>query len=201
MIRYTINYILLLLVIITGANRAYSQSAIPEVLNNGTLNEQMNYLEERTRIYENYRAIREDMFQLIKRNSLDSLSQVHRQLNMLAGMNRNMVEKLDSVTMSLEKTKVNLDNALNSKNSIKVIGIEVNKILYNSIMWIITGTLLLLLATGFLTLKKNIITTRNTKKELNDLRDEFEAYRQKARIEREKMSMDHFNEIKRLKGK
>ncbi|MCU0462015.1 MAG: hypothetical protein MUF36_08390, partial [Bacteroidales bacterium] len=58
-----------------------------------------------------------------------------------------------------------------------------------------------LLATGFLAFKRNLAVTRNTKKELDELKTEFEAYRQKTRLEREKMSMDHFNELKRLKGK
>jgi hypothetical protein len=42
---------------------------------------------------------------------------------------------------------------------------------------------------------------QNRKKELKELKAEFEEYRQKSRIEREKVSMDHFNEIRKLKGK
>jgi hypothetical protein len=54
---------------------------------------------------------------------------------------------------------------------------------------------------GFLAFRRNISVTTETKKELEDLKNEFEEYRTKSRIEREKMSLDHFNEIKRLKGK
>jgi uncharacterized membrane-anchored protein YhcB (DUF1043 family) len=82
-----------------------------------------------------------------------------------------------------------------------VIGIEVNKIVYNTIMWTIAGALLLLLAIGFLAFKRNLAVTRNTKKDYDELKAEYEDYRQKSRLEREKMSMDHFNELKKLKGK
>ena len=44
------------------------QTTMPDVLLKNTLKEQLNYLEERTRIYEDYRAIREDMFQKVKGN-------------------------------------------------------------------------------------------------------------------------------------
>ncbi len=178
-----------------------SQTAIPDVLFKGTLPEQMNYLNEKTRIYENYRAIREDMFQLIRKNSVDSLGKVKGQVSMLAGMNKNLVLRIDSLTASLSETVTRLKEAVSTKNSIRVVGINVNKVAYNSIMWIIVAALAVILAVGFLIFKRNVIVTQNTKKELGDLRTDFEAYRQKARLEREKMSMDHFNEIKRLKGR
>ena len=36
------------------------QRVMPEVMNNGTIKEQMDYVTEKTRIYEDYRAIREE---------------------------------------------------------------------------------------------------------------------------------------------
>lgn len=181
--------------------RGISQTAIPEVLYEGTLREQMSYLEEKTRIYEYYRAIREDMFQLIKKNALDSLSKVKGQVILLAGMNRNLVTRMDSLTVLLGQTESRLEEAVGTKNSIKVAGIEVNKVAYNSVMWIIVAALLFLLAVGFLTFRRNRVVTVSTKKELEVLKAEFEEYRQKTRLEREKTSMDHFNEIRRLKGR
>ena len=53
---------------------ASCQTAMPEVLDTGTLDNQFTYIHERTRIYENYRAIREDMFQKIRSNAMDSLT-------------------------------------------------------------------------------------------------------------------------------
>jgi hypothetical protein len=48
--------------------------------------------------------------------------------------------------------------------------------------------------------KRNLFTNISTRKELKELHNEFEAYRQSTRIAREKMAMEHFNEIKKLKG-
>jgi hypothetical protein len=180
--------------------KAFSQTAIPDILEKGTIPEQMKYLEEKTRIYEDYRAIREDMFQKIKNNSIDSINGAKNRINGLVLLTSNLNARIDSLNSSLSGTKADLEEITRTKNSIKVIGIELNKVAYNTIMWIIVGALVFLLATGFLAFKRNMTVTQNTKKELDDLRTEFEAYRQKTRLEREKMSMDHFNELKRLKG-
>jgi uncharacterized membrane-anchored protein YhcB (DUF1043 family) len=87
-----------------------------------------------------------------------------------------------------------------TKNSIKVIGLEINKLTYNKIMWTILILLVAVLLLGFLVFKRNLSTIFNTKKEFQDLKFEFETYRKTTREAREKLTMDHFNEIKRLKG-
>jgi cell division protein FtsB len=184
---------------VTGT-RGFCQTTIPEVLENGTLREQMNYISEKTRIYENYRAIREDMFQLIMRNAVDSLSKAQGQITMLAMMNRNLVARIDSLTADIASLETKLDETVRTKESIRVLGMNINKNAYNSIMWIIIAILLFLLGFGFLLFKSNLSTMLRTKKDLEELKVEFEAYRQKKRIEIEKMGMDHFNEIRKLKG-
>jgi hypothetical protein len=196
-LRFTGIIILFLTVYVNGLG----QSAMPEILEQGTLREQMNYIQERTRIYENYRAIREDMFQMIKRNAVDSLSMVKGQVNILAGMNKNLLERIDSLSASLEETKILLDDAVKTKEDIQVFGMNINKNFYNSIMWLIIGILIVLLVLGFLIFKRNLSVMLRNKKDLEELKVEFEAYRQKKRIEIEKMGMEHFNEIRKLKGK
>jgi len=195
-----IKILFLVLMVSFAIKSGYSQATIPEVLESGTLKEQMKYLEEKTRIYEYYRAIREDMFQLIKRNAVDSLTRAQAQIVMLAGMNKNLVTRIDSLTADVSDLEARLDEAVKTKESIRVIGMNVNKNVYNSIMWIILAALLFLLGLGFLIFKTSISAMLRTKKELDELKSEFEAYRQKKRIEIEKMGMDHFNEIRKLKG-
>jgi len=195
-LRFTVTII----IILTGTIKSIGQSPMPEILEQGTIREQMNYLEERTRIYENYRAIREDMFQMIKRNAVDSLLKVQGQVTILAEMNKNLLVRIDSLTISLTDTKSLLAEAVSTKENIGVLGMNLNKTAYNSLMWFIVCILLSLLALGFLVFKRNLTVMLRTKKDLDELKIEFEVYRQKKRIEIEKMGMDHFNEIRKLKG-
>jgi len=200
MMKPIIRFAFTIVIVMAGMTRISGQTAIPEILEKGTLREQMNYLDEKTRIYENYRAIREDMFQLVRRNAVDSLAKAQGQIMMLAGMNRNLVARIDSLTAGVADLETRLDEAVRTKESIRILSMDVNKTAYNSIMWIIVVALLFLLGLGFLTFKSNLSAMLRTKKELDELKVEFEAYRQKKRIEIEKMGMDHFNELKKLRG-
>ena len=85
-----------------------------------------------------------------------------------------------------------------TKNSIQVAGIEVNKPTYNKIMWTILAALVAALLIGFLAFKRNLSVMSTTKKEFQELKTEFEAYRKTSREAREKLTMDHFNELKKL---
>ena len=196
-----LRFILIIVIIVVSIPAGMGQTTMPEMLENGTLPEQMNYLQEKTRIYEFYRAIREDMFQKIKKNALDSLSSAKKEIAKLIILSTQLNSTIDSLNSSLEATKNKLDEVTRTKNSIRVLGMEVNKFGYNTVMWIIVAGLATLLVMGFLAFKRNLIVTKNIRKDLDDLKTEFEAYRKSSREAREKMSMDHFNELKRLRGK
>jgi hypothetical protein len=195
-----IRFALTLAILIILSGRGISQTVLPEILNEGTHKEQMDYIQEKTRIYEYYRAIREDMFQKIKSNSTDSLKKAKTEINGLKDINLILNKKIDSLAVSLETTKDKVNEITATKNSIKLFGMEVNKIIYNTIMWFVVAGLLCILAIGFLAFKRNLVVTNHTKKELEELKNEFEAYRKASREAREKMSMAHFNELKKLKG-
>jgi len=179
---------------------AKGQTTMPDVLNKNSMKEQLNYIEDKTRIYEYYRAIREDMFQKIKRNITDTLSSANNKIAVLKNTTLILNHTIDSLKTLYETTNTKLENVTRTKNSIKVLGMEVNKLTYNTIMWTIAAGLIAILAIGFLALKKNMVVTHNTKRELIDLKNEFETYKKTAREAREKMSMAHFLELKKLKG-
>lgn len=196
-----LKYALITIMLLLSASTLICQTTIPEILQKGRLNEQFDYLEERTRIYENYRAIREDMFQLVKKNSSDSLATARKSINSYIIQARDLNLQIDSLDKLLASTRDELNEAVRTKNSIKLLGINVNKHSYNTIMWIITGFLGFLLVSGFIAFRKNISITSKTKKELEDVKDSFEEYKKKTRLEREKISKEHFDEIRKLKGK
>ena len=193
--------LIIITAIIMVAIKGYSQTELPEELTNNKIDEQLKYLEDRTRIYENYRAIREDMFQRVNRNIRDTIAGNKSKINELINLSQTLRNSYDSLYIILETTTSNLKEITATKNSIRVLGMEVNKVAYNTIMWSIILILVSIFAVGFIIFKRNIFTTMRTGKELKELKEEFEAYRQSTRIAREKAQLDHFNEIKKLKGR
>ena len=192
--------VMILAVMVISVIKVTGQVTMPDVLLKSSLKDQYNYIEEHTRIYEDYRAIREDMFQKLKRNVSDTLSSINIRI---AGLNKTVSvlnRTIDTLRTNLASTRTKLEEITNTKNSIKVIGLEINKLTYNRIMWTILLALIAVLLLGFLVFKRNLSAIFNTKKEFQELKIEFETYRKTSREAREKLTMDHFNEIKRLKG-
>ena len=177
-----------------------SQSALPEVLTSGSVKEQMDFIQEKTRIYEDYRAVREDMFQKLKRNAIDSIDAARIEIERLIASAQKQDNMMDSLNAAIASAKIDLANMTKNRNSIRFLGMEINKQVYNTIVWTIVAALAGLLAIGFLTFRRNRNITIHTKKEFEELRKEFEAYRTASRVAREKMSMAHFNELKKLRG-
>jgi len=192
--------ILILAVLITTVLKVTGQGTMPDALVKSSLNEQFKYLDEHTKIYENYRAVREDMFQLTKKNVSDTLSLLNTKIAGLNKTARTLNQTIDTLRKDLGSTKSSLEATTKSKNSISVMGLEVNKAAYNRIMWTILFGLVAALVAGFLVFKRNLSIISNTKKEFQELKDEFETYRKTSREAREKMTMAHFLEMKKLKG-
>ncbi len=193
-----------LLIIVSGlsmfnTNYVFSQSGMPEILENGELNEQLEYIQERTNIYNNYRAIREDMFLKLKTNVIDSLNSAKNKINDLKGEIEANEERIAELNSSLLTVQEERDEAVKNRDSLSFLGIPLNKVLYNSIMWglvlILAGAVVMI----FLLFKRNRVITRSTRKELKELEDEFETHKKKARERHEKLVVSHFNEMKKLK--
>jgi len=191
---------MILAVVVISVIKVTGQVTMPDVLQKSSLKEQLNYIEEHTIIYENYRAIREDMFQKIKRNVTDTLSSLNIKITGLNKTASALNRTIDTLRTNLSSTQTRLEEMTVTKNSIRVAGIEVNKATYNKIMWTILAGLVATLLVGLLVFRRNLSVMSNTKREFQELKTEFEAYRKTSREAREKLTMDHFNEVKRLKG-
>lgn len=195
-----IRCVLILAVLVIAALKVTGQVVMPDILLNNSLKEQLNYIDEHTRIYENYRAIREDMFQKIKQNVSDTVLATKNKITALNNKTVKLFISIDSLKTTLATTKTSLEEMTRTKNSIRVIGLEVNKSTYNKVMWTLLAGLIAALLMGFLVFKRNLSVTFSTKKEFEELKNEYETYKKTSREAREKLTMDHFKEIKKLRG-
>lgn len=179
---------------------ASAQTRMPDELNTAAIREQIEYVEDHTRIYDNFRAIREDIFQKLNKNILDSLTAVKNKVAELKGDTANLISRTDSLNVLLTSTRSQLEEVTATKNKIRVFDMEINKTTYNTIMWILVGGLILLMVLGFLVFKRNLVVLLRTEKDLKELKEEFATYRQTSRIAREKVEMDLFRANQKLKG-
>jgi hypothetical protein len=180
---------------------AAGQTAMPNELTTNPIHEQIKYVEEHTRIYDNFRAIREDIYQKINRNVIDTIMAEKNRVAALKILTSDLSGKTDSIYGLLSTARIDLVQATTTKNNIRVLGLELNKRTYNAIMWTVVGGLAFLLGLGFLVFKRNLTVLLRTDKDLKELKDEFAAYKQSSRLAREKLEMDNFHAMQKLKEK
>ncbi len=178
-----------------------AQTNMPEVLDTATLRQQLDYMNERMNIYNGYRAVRDDIFLKINRNSLDSLNAAKREISQLEASLATTGSDMASLQNTLQQTIEERDLAIKNKNSLSFVGIQMNKAAYNSIMWIIILILVVILVFLFLMFKRSFVVTSQTSKDLEEIREEFETYRQQSRERYEKLVVQHHQEVLKLQGK
>jgi len=192
-------FILIWTLCLSGLQPSAGQTSMPEVMDTASVREQLDYIQEHTRIYNDYRAIREDIFQKMKSNAIDSISQAR---TVIAGLNEELEEssrEIEALNTDLQKAKEQRDQAIRTKDSLSFLGIQMNKIIYNTIMWIIVAGLAVLATMLFLLFKRTRAVTLQTRRELEETREEYESYRKTAREKYEKLVVSHHNEIMKLK--
>lgn len=191
--------ILLLLFISSASPLAAQSNSILAVLDSASLEAQLDYVEQKTRVYDGFRAIREDVFQKSHKNALDSLDKEKLDV---ARLNSEISEKefqIESLNTNLTRTKEERDQAIRTKDSFIFLGMEAQKGVYNTIMWIIILVLLVGSAFLFLLFKRSFAVTNQTKGELETIQNDYEEYRRSSREKYEKLVISHHNDLMKLK--
>jgi hypothetical protein len=179
---------------------ASAQSGALAVLDSATLEAQLDYVQGNTRIYENFRAIREDVFQKMKGNVIDTLNE---EKLLVAQLNSRLSERnfnIETLETELGRTQNERDEAIKNKNSLSFIGINMNKAVYNSVMWFIVLGLAAFAVIMLVLFRRSHVVTSQTKDELETTQEEFDQYRRNAREKYEKLVVSHHHEIMKLKN-
>lgn len=187
------------LILLSNVLLSVEAQVIPEVLDTGTMNQQLEYLQKNTNIYNNYRAVRNDMFLKLKSNVLENESQLKSEINQLNSELTSTKTKVDALQSQLASTQQSLEEAIETKNSFKLLGLNIDKVLYNTILWIVILALAVFTGVTFLLYKRSMITTNQCKKELEDVNGKFEEYKKQVREKQEKLVVAHHKEMMKLK--
>ena len=177
-----------------------AQSGASAVLDSALLEAQLDYVHENTRIYNDFRAIREDIFQKLRRNVKDTLNATKLEVEEL---NSRLTEKkflIESLNTDLTRTQNEKDEAIRNRDRLSFIGIQMNKTLYSSVMWFIILGLAALAVLMVMLFRRSNLVTKKVKKELQVSQEDFELYRKSSREKYEKLVVSHHSEIMRLKN-
>lgn len=177
-----------------------AQPGASTVLDSAFLEAQLDYIHEKTRVYNNYRAIREDVFLQLKRNVMDTLNATKLEVEQLNSKLKERDFQIETLNSDLSRTKNEKDEAIRNKDSFSIFGIQMNKGLYSSVMWLIILGLAALTVLMVGLFRRSHLITSQVKDEFHSTQEEFEQYRKSSREKYEKLVISHHSEIMRLKN-
>ena len=179
---------------------AVAQSGATAVLDSATLDAQLDYIYENTRVYNDYRAIRDDIFLKLRRNVKDTLNGTKLNVEELNSRLTDRDFQIETLNTDLARTKNEKDEAVRNRDSLSFFGIQMSKGLYNTILWFIILGLAALTVIMFILFRRSHLVTKEVQGELKSTLEEFEQYRKGSREKYEKLVVSHHSEIMKLKG-
>lgn len=196
----SVSILLLAGLFISMIQTANAQSGASAVLDSALLEAQLDYIHENTRVYNNYRAIRADIFLKIKRNVMDTINASKLEVEQLNSRLTERNFQIETLNTDLARTNNEKDEAIKNQNNLSFFGIQMNKTLYNSIVWFIILGLVALAVILVMLHRRSHLVTKQVKEELKTTQDDFDLYRKSSREKYEKLVVSHHNEIMRLKN-
>ena len=193
-------FLLLSGILLTCFQNMDGQSGAAAVLDSASMEGQLNYIHEKTRVYNNFRAIRDDIFLKLKSNVVDTLSATKLEVAQLKSRLTERNFQIETLNTDLTRTKNEKDEAIRNKDSLSFFGIQMNKALYNSVMWFIILGLAALAVIMVVLFRRSHLVTKEVKEKLQTTQDEFEQYRKNSREKYEKLVVSHHSEIMKLKN-
>ena len=178
----------------------HAQSGASAVLDSASLKEQLDFVNEKTRVYNDYRAIRDDIFLKLRGNVIDTLNEIKLEAEQLNSKLTERNFQIESLNSDLTRIQNEKDEAIRNRDSFSFFGIRVGKALYNTILWLIILGLAALAASLVLLFRRTNHITVQVKNELTTLQEEFEDYKRSSREKYEKLVVSHHSEIMKLKN-
>ena len=177
-----------------------AQAGATAILDSASMEAQLNYIHKKTRVYNDYRAIRDDIFLKMKKNMIDTLNAIKLDVEQLNSKLTERNFQIETLNTDLSRTQNEKDDAIRNKDSLYFFGIQMSKILYNSILWFIILGLAALATIMVILFRRSHIVTSQVKEELKSTYEEFEQHRKNSREKYEKLVVSHHSEIMRLKN-
>ncbi|MFI2743428.1 tRNA (guanine-N1)-methyltransferase [Zhouia sp. PK063] len=184
MIKTKFTTTLLLLFITVLSVKAQENEEDQLSLTNGSIDNQFEYIIQKSNKYQDYKVVKLNWLTLLKRNVHDSVARIENELIESKKLTNNQNQQIADLKKQLGNTNNNLNQVSEEKDSISFFGILIEKNTYKGIMWGIVVLLGAVLAFFVYKFKNANEVTQEAKKSLDELEIEYEEHRRKA-LERE----------------
>lgn len=179
---------LILAFVLIAVTTSFFAQANRKFIDTGSVNNQFDYLINKSYKYKNYKNVDINWLYNLKSNVTDSLSASKKLISNNYHIINTQKNTIDSLNTSLSLSKKSITNLTNEKQSISFFGIQFSKAFFKSLLFSIIGILIILLVYFIARFKQSNTITIQTKDSLKELEDEFDVHRKTA-LEREQKVM------------
>ena len=149
-----------------------------------TLEDQFTDVIDNSNRYQDYKVVKIYKLNALRTSVLDSISALEGRLQSASDTISSKDGKISSLSLELDKTKLDLAESRKKEDGISLFGMLLNKGTYNMIMWSLVALLLLVLGLNIVRFNRSNSVTRSAHTKLTEVEEEYEDYRQRM-LERE----------------
>ena len=185
-----LKYLVFTLVITALSTPLLAQETLEtQTINDGSVADQFEFAIKKSNNYNDgqgrsYEVIRRTMMENLKKNAVDSLNAVQNRLNSASDLIATQKNEISTLKADLAKTQETLTDTNKEKDSMSLLGMQMSKTGYNSLMWAIIAGLFGLLLFFIFKFKHSNVITKEAKNSFSELENEFKEHRRVA-LERE----------------
>ncbi|HLV70391.1 MAG TPA: hypothetical protein VKY34_06750 [Xanthomarina sp.] len=174
-------------------------------LDNSTINNQFEYVLKKSGDFRGtngsmYEAVKRSMLTTLQAHTNDTLKILRKDLADTQAIVNTQANEISELKTNLSNTQASLEKTTNEKNNMSLFGLQMSKSSYNALMWSIIGILLALLILFIYKYKNSHVITRDAKKALEEVEEEFEEHRKTALEREQKVRRQLQDEINKQKG-
>ncbi|MGB3591555.1 MAG: hypothetical protein WBA16_07700 [Nonlabens sp.] len=153
--------------------------------------------------YKAYKIVKRSSLQQLQKNTTGVIATLEDSITGLESVIERRDLEIENINGNLEQTSSKLETAIKAKSTLDFMGMEIDKGLYNTIVWSLIGLLAVILIVLGIKFKNSNHTATDAERRLNATEKELDELRQKS-IEKEqrlgRQLQDERMKVAKLKG-
>ncbi|PCI35579.1 MAG: tRNA (guanine-N1)-methyltransferase [Flavobacteriaceae bacterium] len=177
-------FVVFILLLSINAQTAAQTTETKQSLDNGSIENQFDYLIKKSGRYQEYKVIKKTWIFKLKDNVLDSIKTFNSKISSQQEEIATQLNTINELNTKVSEVSKQLENVNLEKNSMQLFGVNMDKPIYNSLLWSIIGGLVLIAGIFIFKFNSSNQITINANQKLADLEEEYTQHRASS-IERE----------------
>lgn len=153
-------------------------------LKEGPISEQFEFILKNSNKYKNYKVVKRDWIEKLQKNVADSINAAQKDLSTEVAKVATQQTEIEKLKIDLAAVNQKIEDLNTEKDSISLLGLQLSKGSYQSLMWGIIAVLAVLWLFFTYKFKASNTVTKEAKTKLAETEHEFEEHRKRS-LERE----------------